>query len=402
MLKKLHYLSLALLLALLPFLSACTQKLSDEEIRETSTAPSENTTVLHKEYEDLSAALLLSPSQTELSSNAKALTLSFDRTLENQEFSLLKKQKRHDLEPSHSENAASTIQSVIKSGCNILITADGNAEKIFLELCKEYPDVYFFCEGGKEEAEENYYCFSARIYEGFYLAGILAASESESNHLAFLSDKETSSAEKYIQANAFTLGAQTVNPDVQVYLQTVNTEDDAQKIASSLSAKGCEVFTGNIPAKNGYQLTGTEEKRYISLAGDEKASEAVIGNISINYEPFLTSAFRAIADGETLENTYYGGLNEGAVDFSFNENQVSETAARAIDTATELISNGRFAIFSGFRLNFNESNSLADTIFPSDFMRGDEILIEKGDSALSDDILRSMDFCVDGLVEINP
>lgn len=401
--KKFMRLALfSLLCALLLTAVSCAGKTPSTDPEGTSAPAAESTTAdlsEQKKYASLSVAALFSVEADGLSPAASGVASSFDRCMQREGFSALRTQKRFGLDGADR----TAVNDMIKGGCNVFFASDPSFENIFRELAIEYPDVLFFCENGETTNARNAFYFSSRTYEGFYLAGVAAASESETGRLAFISSEDVPSAQKYAQADAFTLGARAVDPDVTVYLRTVDPAHPPDSLFQRLSSAGCDIFTGNIRAETGVKNAGSLKKRYITYEGADYLSEdAVLGDVSVDFSDFFSSCLRAAADGETAAGNYYGGLEEGAVTFTPDTRQLSGSARVAVNTAAELIKSGRFAVFSGYRLHLGDDGDLHDEILVEADLTDNNgtVLLAAGEDALSAEIVRSrIDFPVDGLNE---
>lgn len=80
--------------------------------------------------------------------------------------------------------------------------------------------------------------------EARYLSGMAAASVTKSNKLGYVAAHPYT--EVQIGIDAFTLGAQAVNPDVEVKVVYINTWGDAEiekAAAEQLISAGCDVLT---------------------------------------------------------------------------------------------------------------------------------------------------------------
>lgn len=107
----------------------------------------------------------------------------------------------------------SIISCVKESGCNVVLSTDPTFTKIVYEFAnnEEYNNIIFVCLDGtkKYEATENFHCFYPDYAQAYCLAGIVAASKSDSNNIALTDDNSE-------LVNAFELGAKAVNAKSKV------------------------------------------------------------------------------------------------------------------------------------------------------------------------------------------
>ena len=89
-----------------------------------------------------------------------------------------------------------------------------------LKVAKAFPDTHFEHATGYKTAD-NLGNYNARFYEGRYLAGIVAGAMSKSNKLGYVAAFPIPEVLQGI--NAYTRGAQSVNPDIEVNVVWVNS-----------------------------------------------------------------------------------------------------------------------------------------------------------------------------------
>ena len=112
-----------------------------------------------------------------------------------------------------------------------------------MKVAKEFPDVHFeHCTGYQSAA--NVLNYTARFYEARYMAGILAGATTKTNILGYVAAFPIPEVLQGI--NAFTRGAQSVNPNIEVRVVWTSSwydpgkESDATK---SLIGQKCDVIT---------------------------------------------------------------------------------------------------------------------------------------------------------------
>jgi len=110
-----------------------------------------------------------------------------------------------------SAEAERVMEQMIQEGAKIIFpTSYGHLEPA-LNVAKRHPDVLFYHQGGLKTAE-NLGTYFGTIWEPVYLAGVAAGKMSESGKLGFIVSVPI--PQVLLNINAFTLGAQSVNPDV--------------------------------------------------------------------------------------------------------------------------------------------------------------------------------------------
>lgn len=140
-------------------------------------------------------------------------------------------------------DAERVIRDLASQGNKIIFATSFEFMNPALKVAKEFPDVKFeHCTGYK--TADNFSYYNARFYQARYLAGKLAASMSKDGHLGYVAAVPIPEVLQGI--NAFTRGAQSVNPNIEVRVVWTSSwydpgkESDATK---SLIGQKCDVIT---------------------------------------------------------------------------------------------------------------------------------------------------------------
>ncbi len=118
------------------------------------------------------------------------------------------------------------FHGLAKDGYKLIFGASVGYMGPMLKVAKDYPDVKFENASGSETAP-NVANYQARTYEGAYLAGIIAGKMTRTGKLGFVASFPVPEVIRNI--NAFTLGAQSVNPAVITMVAWVDTWYDLAK-----------------------------------------------------------------------------------------------------------------------------------------------------------------------------
>jgi simple sugar transport system substrate-binding protein len=105
--------------------------------------------------------------------------------------------------------------------------------EVMLKIAKQFKDVRFEHATGYKTAQ-NLRTYDSRMYEGIYLAGVIAGSMTKSNTLGFVASIPIPEVIRNI--NTFTLGAQSVNPNVKTKVVWVNEWFNPPKEAEAATA----------------------------------------------------------------------------------------------------------------------------------------------------------------------
>ncbi|MCB0002526.1 MAG: BMP family protein [Anaerolineae bacterium] len=98
--------------------------------------------------------------------------------------------------------------------------AFGNEEAV-RRVAKDYPDIAFVFGSGGGPAEPNFSVFDNWIHEPAYLSGMLAGGLTKSNVIGVVGGLPVPEVNRIV--NAFTAGAQSINPEVDVKTTFINS-----------------------------------------------------------------------------------------------------------------------------------------------------------------------------------
>lgn len=151
--------------------------------------------------------------------------------------------------PETVEDAVPVMEDMIAQGATIIFPTSFGHFLPGVEIAKAHPEVCVVHQGQLESSLEdgpldNLGTYFASVFEPVYLAGIAAGSATETGTLGYVYAFPIPQTLQNI--NAFTLGAQTVNPDVTVVaVSTADWCDPAKQAqaAQTLIDQGADVLT---------------------------------------------------------------------------------------------------------------------------------------------------------------
>ena len=254
-----------------------------------------------------------------------------------------------------------------EEGCQLIINNSYGHEPFMLKVAgkSEYKDIQFIgctnC-GSRSDGLENTHNAFANIYEGRYVAGVVAGMK-----LQEMIDNGDITAEQavigYVGAfsfaevisgfTAYYLGAKSVNPDVTMEIMYTNSWNDPtveSQVAKALIDRGCDVISqhsdSTAPAttaeENGVWQVGYNNDRI------EAAPEASLISARIDWGIYVTEAVQHMIDGTEIPTDWCKGYADGAVYLSpLNTNIAAEGTQEAIDAAIEQLKAGELHVFAG-------------------------------------------------------
>jgi simple sugar transport system substrate-binding protein len=236
----------------------------------------------------------------------------------------------------------------------IFPTSFGYFDPHVLKVAEKYPKVRFAHCGGlwtEGKHPKNVGSYFGYIDECQYLNGVVAGHATKSKKLGFIAAKPIPQVLRNI--NAFTLGAQSVKPDITT--QVIFTGDwllpvKEAEAANSLIDQGIDVMTMHVDSPK--VIVETCERRGIYVCGyhADQSALAPKGYLTGAEWNWLTAYTQHVKDamaGKPMNNFLRGGLKEGFVKPSPYGKAVSEGARKQADGVKARMMAGDFVIFKG-------------------------------------------------------
>jgi basic membrane protein A len=193
----------------------------------------------------------------------------------------------------------------------------------------------------------NYF---GRIYQARYLTGMVAGAMTKSKVLGYVAAFPIPEVIRGI--NAFTLGAQAVNPDVQVRVVWTKTWYDPateKEAAKSLLDVGCDVIAQHQDSP-GPQEAAQERGVYSIGYNSDMSAFAPKSHLTSavwNWGPFYTEMIEQIKAGTWKSQFYWPGLDKGVVDIAPFASMVPEDVRKTVLAKKADIASGAYKVFTG-------------------------------------------------------
>ncbi len=279
--------------------------------------------------------------------------------------------------------ATATMINMIQQGATMIIATAFNHQYPAFTLSQEYPDVIFEHAGGWEMGP-NFANFFAKPPDAWYNMGIAAGLMTDTNKLGFVAAFPLGWTNTFI--NAYTLGAQSVNPDIETIVAFTFSWGDSAKEAdttNSLINQGVDVITMHVDSPA--TVISTAESRGVysigfqSLAAQQFAPDYWITGTGLTFGGILTWLTSTVIDGTWEPIFLRQSLGEGAMAMAPFGPNVPQSVKDAVLKVKDELEAGSIVVFAGPILD-QEGN----------------IAIPEG-SVLTDDLMGSVDWYVQGI-----
>jgi len=251
---------------------------------------------------------------------------------------------------SESADAERNFRDMVSQGNKLIFGTTFGYMEPMLKVAAEHNDVKFEHATGFKQAE-NMRTYDSRTYEGAYMAGVIAGKMTKSNTLGVVASIPIPEVVRNI--NAFTLGAQSVNPKVKTKVVWVNEWFNPPKeteAATSLINSGADVLFQNTDSPAVLKTAEEKGKRAFGWDSDMTAygPKAHLASAVINWTPYYIQTTRDALEGKWMGggNTW-AGVKDGAIDIVSIADDVPADTKTKLDEIKAGLKDGTFVIWKG-------------------------------------------------------
>jgi simple sugar transport system substrate-binding protein len=246
-------------------------------------------------------------------------------------------------------DAERVIRKLAADGNKLIFTTSFGFMNPTEKVAKAFPGVVFEHATGFKTGK-NMGVYETRQYEGTYLQGVIAGRMSKTGTIGFVGSFAVPEVIRNI--NAYTLGAQSVNPNIKTKVIWVNSWYDPAKerqAAETLIAQGADVLTQNTDSPATLQVA--QEKGKFAFGWDSDmarfAPKAHLTASTNSWGDFYTRTAQAVAAGTWKTGEVRGGLMEGMVKMSPLNSAIPADVAKLFEEKKAAIIGGKLKPFQG-------------------------------------------------------
>ncbi len=246
-------------------------------------------------------------------------------------------------------DAERVIRDLATQGNKIIFATSFGFMEPMLKVAAEFPDVKFEHATGYKTAP-NMRVYDARFYHDAYVSGIIAGGMTKTNTLGFVGSFPIPEVLRNI--NAFTLGAQSVNPKVKTKVVWISTWFDPAKegdAAQSLINQGADVLLQNTDSTAVLQTAAKNKKFAFGWDSDMSAiaPEAHLASNMVYWGPYYKKSIKEALDGSWKTGRTIWGKPEGANEVIKINAAVPEATRKKADEAAAGLKAGTLDPFAG-------------------------------------------------------
>lgn len=252
-----------------------------------------------------------------------------------------------------------------EEGCQLIINNSYGHEPFMLKVAgkSEYKDIQFIgctnCASRSDDLENTHNAF-ANIYEGRYVAGVVAGMK-----LQEMIDNGDITAEQavigYVGAfsfaevisgfTAYYLGAKSVCPSVTMKVQFVGSWSDATEEANAASAlcdAGCVMISQHSDNTTPATMAQTKGAFHTGYNNDMTgvAPDASLIGTRIDWAPYFEYAIETVYNGGTIDQDWCKGIADGSVVMTtLNEKICAKGTAEKVAEVEKALKDGTLQVF---------------------------------------------------------
>ena len=308
------------------------------------------------------------------------------------------------------------------AGCNIIFADSFGHEDYMIQAAKEFPDVQFCHSTGTKAHTEglaNYHNAFASIYEGRYLAGIVAGMKLNQMIEAgeFTADEAKigyvgafTYAEVISGYTSFFLGARSVCPTATMEVTFTGSwyDETAEKEgAQKLINNGCKLISQHADSMGAPTACETAGVPNVSYNGStiSAAPNTYLVSSRIDWAPYYKYAITACMNGEPIDADWTGTLQTGSVVLTeLNDAVVAPGTAEAVEAAKAELEAGTRHVFDCTTFTVDGqtlTSSMADVDTDADYTPDTEAIV---DGYFAESTFRSAPYFqlnIDGITQLD-
>lgn len=262
----------------------------------------------------------------------------------------LKGVKTIKLESVPEANVAPAIDQLISQGANVIFSTSFGYGPGIAQKAKQHPDVLFEHATGFMRAK-NITTYYANHWQPSYLLGVIAGKLTKSNTLGYVGSFPITEVVRDI--NAYTLGAQSVNPRVKVRVVLTGTWFDPPKekqAARSLIDAGADVLFGIEDSPSVLEEASKHKDVRASTWNSNMirfGPKAFLSANVFNWGPYYVSEVKKAMNGTWKSKDYWGSLADGTIQLAPYGKSVPASVRSLVNAKLARFKRGTFNPFVG-------------------------------------------------------
>ncbi|TKC87180.1 BMP family ABC transporter substrate-binding protein [Trinickia terrae] len=249
-----------------------------------------------------------------------------------------------------SADSERVFRDLASKGNKVIVGTSFGYQDFELKVAKDFPDVVFLHATGYKKGP-NFGTYDVRMYQGAYLAGVVAGYVTKTNTLGFVASVPIPEVVRNI--DAYTLGARSVNPKIHTKVIWINSWFDPGKekqAAETLIGQGADVLLQNTDSSA--TLATASEKHVHAFGWDSDMKkfgpDAHLGSVVGHWGVYYTAAIQQVLDGKWTNAPVWWGIPQKAVNLEdLNSAAIPANGQKDVAAKRDQIASGKWDVFTG-------------------------------------------------------
>lgn len=268
---------------------------------------------------------------------------------------LKKAEEALGIEIAYSEDVAvgdaeTALRDYADQGYDLILAHSFNYGDAVKNVAKDYPDIKFGWGTGIESAD-NLTIYDWPAHQAGYLVGMLAAGLSKTGKIGATGGFDVPDVVRALEG--YKLGAEAVNPKIEVFITYLNEWDDVAKGKEAVLAQieqGADVVYCNGDGISLGCIQACQEKGVWAIGGiadqNEFAPDTVVTSTVLNVDTSITGMIKDLEAGD-FKKEYLYDMVQGGVDiapYHSTEEKIPEDVKKLIAETKEKILSGEMKV----------------------------------------------------------
>lgn len=267
---------------------------------------------------------------------------------------LLEIEEEFNAEIAYSENTPVAEYEQVyldyaEQGYDVIIGHGFEFGEVALEVAPEYPDITFIVDSNPVVEAENVAGITGETWQATYLLGVLAARMSETGKIGGIAGFDFPIIVS--QMESYKLGAQSVNPDIEVTIVYIGSFEDvatAKEAAFAQFSAGVDVIFHIADAAGIGVIQAAEEEGVWAIGWgldqNSVAPDTVISSLLFSGGELLLQDVGKVVDGTWTGEVRLYGLETGVVGIADYYGLVPDDVAEEIEQVKQDIIDGKIEV----------------------------------------------------------
>ena len=250
--------------------------------------------------------------------------------------------------PENTGDCPRAAKELIDAGAKMVVLCSFAYAAEVEPMMKDYPNISFISTSTMASAKNLTSCF-ARMYQGRYMAGVLAGMRTKSNVIGYVA--AFPNAEVCRGINAFTLGLHRVNPNAKVVVMWTNAWENpeietahAHRLVKECGADLLTYHQDDDAVGKVAESYGLDFIAYNAML--DGYSEHYLASITCSWDVYYKDILRRYLKGEllALRNAWLG-VREGIISLENYSNLVTPQMQEVINSVKDELATSNNLIF---------------------------------------------------------